>query len=135
EPSAYVSAFRRSPRSGRGSWRARLGRLTGDGCDIHSQGEAQLAEALLNFIQRFFAEVLVSNEFLIGLGNQIPDRPNLGGLEAVRGSHGKLNNVDGLIEQFAQTFDVGCRHPPGACRSTCGGFWSGLDFFLFKGDE
>src|SRR6266511_1750599 len=98
----FLNWFRQSRRVASGASAALArdgGRVVGAealqlfGIKTHAEGEPHPSQDGLDLVQRLLAEVLGLEELGLRLLNQVPDGPDVGGLQAVRGPYRQLQVV------------------------------------------
>src|SRR5688572_14480853 len=64
--------------------------------DVHPEGQAHLAQNVLDLLERLAAEVAVLEHFAFALLHQVADVLDLGGAQAVARTHRQLQLLDAL---------------------------------------
>src|SRR4051812_24234190 len=66
--------------------------------ESHAESQAHRRQDLLDLVQRLAAEVLGLQHLAFGLLHELPDRPDIGVLEAVVRADRQLQLLDALVE-------------------------------------
>src|ERR1039457_5806089 len=70
----------------------------GRGLELHAEGEALVAQDVLDLVQALAPEVLGLEHVLLGFLDELAKRPDAGVLQAVRAAHGQLELLDVRVE-------------------------------------
>ncbi len=103
-----LAAIRSARPTGLSSSRPKRGLACGTGpvsrdeIHLNAQGKTQFQQFVLDFVEGFFAEIAVLEHFAFALHGKLANGRDIGIVEAVGGTHGKLDFVDAHVEQLAQ---------------------------------
>src|SRR5450432_2041421 len=77
--------------------------------ELHAQREAHLHQYIFDFVERFAAEVFGLEHFVFALLDQLANGLDVGVLEAIVRTHGKLQLFDGTVEMLEARIVGGVR--------------------------
>ena len=70
--------------------------------NLHTQGQSELLELALDFVQRFLSKITVFEHLLLALHSQFTNGCDVGIVQTVRGTDRKLDLIHTHVEQLAE---------------------------------